>query len=142
MRIWVYGLGREMSLIYRLSHLTLLHRLARGLSPRSSYLLSMPLGLALHLFLFRPLRLLARIRAGRARIDPQLRELASLPLYMHIAEVQDRIGVPVTHYLTEEELRGWYERTGLQRIEVRPTHGGRGWSAQGERAATPSHLLT
>jgi hypothetical protein len=67
----------------------------------------------------------------RARIHPQLRELAALPFKMHLVEVHDRIGVPVTHFLTEQELRGWYERAGLTAIGVVQTGGGRGWSAWG-----------
>jgi uncharacterized protein YbaR (Trm112 family) len=128
--LWLYGL-RQMSPVYRLSHLTLLRRLGSRLSPRTSYLVSVPLALVLHLMIFRPVRILAGTGLGRRRVDPQLRELASLSLQMHVAEVQDRIGVPVTHYLTGDELRAWYDRAGLQEVTVEATHGGRGWSARG-----------
>jgi uncharacterized protein YbaR (Trm112 family)/SAM-dependent methyltransferase len=127
--VWVYGL-RRMSLVYRISHLTLLHRLLGRLSSRASYLVSVPLALALHLLVFQPTRVLDHTPA-RARIHPQLRELAALPFKMHLVEVHDRIGVPVTHFLTEQELRGWYERAGLAEIGVVQTGGGRGWSAWG-----------
>jgi hypothetical protein len=50
---------------------------------------------------------------------------------MHIAEVQDRIGVPVTHFVTQDEAREWYKSAGLERIAITPTQGGRGWSARG-----------
>ena len=41
------------------------------------------------------------------------------------------IGVPVTRFLTERELHGWYERAGLDEIAVVQTGGGRGWSGWG-----------
>lgn len=129
-RIWVYGL-HHMSSIYRLSHLVFLRRFASNLSPRASYLVSVPIGLVLHLLLFRPVRRLARFTALKDRLPVQLRELAALPLQLHVAEVQDRIGVPITHFLTGAELRAWYERAGLQDVRVEPTGGGRGWSASG-----------
>jgi hypothetical protein len=129
MHVWVYGL-RRMSPVYRISHLTLLHRLLGRLSSRASYLVSVPLALALHFLIFQPVRVLDHTPA-RARIHLQLRELAALPFKMHLVEVHDRIGVPVTHFLTEQELRGWYERAGLVEIGVVQTGGGRGWSAWG-----------
>jgi uncharacterized protein YbaR (Trm112 family)/SAM-dependent methyltransferase len=140
--IWVYGL-RQMSIVYRLSHLTFLREMGSRLPPQVSYLLSVPLGLALHASVFQPIRLVMRAgegasgRAGdrvtslRERIPLQLRELASLPLRMHIAEVQDRIGVPITNYLTADEVLAWYERAGFRGITVNPTQGGRGWSGRG-----------
>lgn len=134
MHIWVYGLG-HMSLVYRLSHLTLLHRLLSRLSPRASYLVSVPLALALHVMVFTPVRVLSRYAPAQARLHPQLRELATLPFKMHLVEVQDRIGVPITHYLSEGELRGWYMRAGLADFSVVQTGGGRGWSAWGRRPA-------
>jgi uncharacterized protein YbaR (Trm112 family)/SAM-dependent methyltransferase len=130
MHIWVYGL-RRMNLLYRLSHLTPLHHLASHLPPMVSYLLSIPIALVLHLLLFRPVRVLARAGLVTDHIPAQLYELADLPFRLHLAEVQDRIGVPLTHFLTEEELRGWFERTGFGDIVVVPTGGGRGWSARG-----------
>ena len=137
-RLWVYGL-RQMSLVYRLSHLTLLHHLARGLSPRDSYRASVPIAVALELLLFQPGRLLAGTRY-RERIPTQLRELAALPFGMRVAEVQDRIGVPVTYYLTSDELRQWFEHAGLQDVLIEATHGGRGWSARGQRAPVDSRV--
>lgn len=128
--VWVYGL-RQMGLVYQLSHLTFLRSLGSRLSPRASYIVSVPLAVALHLALFQPLRLLRCIPRLRPRITPQLHELASLPLQMHIAEVQDRIGVPVTHFLTEDDLRRWHEGMGLGQITIEATDGGRGWSAEG-----------
>jgi uncharacterized protein YbaR (Trm112 family)/SAM-dependent methyltransferase len=130
MHVWVYGL-RKMNLVYRLSHLTFLRRFGSRLPPRASYLLSVPLALGLHLLVFQPLRLLARSAATRDRINPQLGELAALPLWMHVAEVQDRIGVPITHFLTGEEVRAWLGQAGLGQVTVDATDGGRGWSARG-----------
>ena len=128
--IWVYGL-RQMSLVYRLSHLTFLRHFGSRLSPHVSYLVSVPLALALHALVFKPVRLLAHSPGTRGLLDPQLRELASLPLQMHVAEIQDRVGVPVTNFLTEEEVRAWHDQAGLEQITVQATGGGRGWSARG-----------
>jgi SAM-dependent methyltransferase len=136
MHIWVYGL-RQMSFVYRLSHLTFLRGLGNRLSPRASYLVSMPVALGLHALVFSPIRLVARFPRLRSRFSPQLRELAGLPFKMHVAEVHDRIGVPITHYLTEAEVRAWHEHAGLEQISVNATGGGRGWSARGYR---PEHV--
>jgi SAM-dependent methyltransferase len=128
--VWVYGL-RQMSMTYQLSHLVPLRRLGSRLSPQSSFALSVPLGLALHLLVFLPVRLLARTGQTSISVNPQIRELARLPLRMHIAEVQDRIGVPVTNFLTEEELYAWYAHAGLRDVRVQASDSGRGWSASG-----------
>ncbi len=96
---------------------------------------------ALHWGVFKPLRLLARHGAVAGRIHPQLRESAALPFQMHLAEVHDRIGVPVTHYLTGVEGQAWYAQAGFQDVIVEQTAGGRGWSARGRLAARrPGHV--
>lgn len=141
MHIWVYGL-RQMSFVYRLSHLTFLRRLGSRLSPQASYQVSKPLALGLNMLVFGPIRLLARVPSLRGRLNPQLRELATLPLQMHVAEVQDRIGVPVTHFLTEDEVRAWHESVGLDQIRVSATGGGRGWSARGYLPEHAAHAST
>lgn len=128
--VWVYGLQR-MSTTYQASHLVPLRRIGSRLSPQASYLLSVPIGLALYLLVFLPVRLLVRSGQTRITVNPQIRELSGLPLRMHIAEVQDRIGVPVTNFLTDEELRGWYARAGLRDVCVQASEAGRGWSARG-----------
>ena len=129
--VWVYGL-RRMSLVYRLSHLRLLRRLLGHLSPHASYGASVPIALALHLLVFLPARMLDRWMPG-IHVHPQLRDLAALPFKLHLGEVQDRIGVPITHYLSDDELRGWFESAGLSEVTIVQTGGGRGWSAWGAR---------
>lgn len=130
MHIWVYGL-ENMSRMYRLSHLTPLRALTSRLSPRSTYLLSVPIALALEALLFVPTRLLQRSARLRGRIDEQVREIADLPFSVVVAEVHDRIGAPVTHFLGADELLDWYRQAGLDQVGVQVTPGGRGWSARG-----------
>ncbi len=140
MHIWVYGL-RQMSRVYALSHLTAPRRWTSRLPPQASYLLSIPIALALHWAAFKPLQLLARHPAVAGRINPQLRELAALPFQMHLAEVLDRLGVPITHYLTEAEVHAWYTQAGFEEIIVAQTAGGRGWSARGRLPALVDERL-
>lgn len=128
--IWVYGL-ENMSLTYRVSHLSPLRPLTSRLAPRDSYRLSVPLALALEIFVFLPLRLLERLPPVRVRTDPQLREVAKLPLSVKVAEVHDRLGAPVTHFLNAPEIQAWFTDLGLDDITIASTSGGRGWSARG-----------
>jgi uncharacterized protein YbaR (Trm112 family)/SAM-dependent methyltransferase len=130
--IWVYGL-EGMSFVYRMSHLTPLRGFTSRLPPAATYFLSVPIALALELGVFIPVRLVARTALDGNRIDPQLEEVAKLPLSVKVAEVHDRIGAPVTYFLSGEDLRDWYERVGLEDIHVTKTVGGRGWTATGIR---------
>jgi SAM-dependent methyltransferase len=141
--IWVYGL-ETMSFVYRVSHLTPLRGLTSRLPPAASYVLSAPIVLALEVGVFLPVRLAGLLGAGTAAIPPQLSEVATLPFSAKVAEVHDRIGAPVTHFLSEDELRDWYARAGLRNVAVIQTPGGRGWTASGEagQQAEPVPSLT
>ncbi len=139
MHVWVYGL-QQMSAMYRLSHLTTLRRLTSGLSPRSTYLLSLPIAAALEALLFWPSRALRQVPVTRDRVDPQVAEIASLPFSVVAAEVHDRIGAPVTHFPTAEEVGRWYREAGFQNVVVQQTPGGRGWSGCGSAPSAVSLL--
>lgn len=137
--IWVYGL-ENMSFVYRVSHLTPLRTITRRLPPRGTYLLSVPLALTLQLFVFLPVNIARRFPKIRQRVDQQLLDVAALPSLHKVAEVHDRIGAPVTHFLTREELQDWYREAGLEEIQIVLTPGGRGWSITGS-APDVSHAV-
>lgn len=134
--IWVYGI-ENMSLVYRASHLRPLRRVTSKLSPRQTHGLAVPIALSLEASLFLPIKLLAAIPKLHDRLDPQLLEVARLSLPHKVAEVHDRIGAPVTHFPTREEIGGWFKTGGLVDASVESTADGRGWSARGRRAKEP-----
>ncbi|MDQ2744064.1 MAG: class I SAM-dependent methyltransferase, partial [Chloroflexota bacterium] len=136
--IWVYGL-EDMSFVYRMSHLTPLRTMTSHLPPQASYAVALPVAMALQAFVFGPAALAARVPGLGRHVHPQLREVAALPFPVKIAEVHDRVGAPVTHFLSEAELQDWYGVAGLRDVTIIKTPGGRGWSARGERLSeTPA----
>lgn len=135
--IWITGL-ESMSAVYRASHLVPLRRFTSRLSPGTTYVLSFPIALTLEALVFAPTRLMARSASLRRVIHPQLIDVSSLPLGHKIAEVHDRIGAPVIHFPTHDEVEEWFASAGLTEAAVEPTPGGRGWSAHGTAAPLPA----
>jgi SAM-dependent methyltransferase len=128
--IWVYGLA-QMNLTYRLSHLTALRGVGTRLAPQTGLALSTALAAGLEVSAYLPARVLAS--AGfEGRLPTQLLEVARLPFTWKVKEVQDRIGVPVTHYLARDELLEWYRAAGFGDVKVTST-AGRGWYGTGTK---------
>lgn len=128
--IWVYGLDR-MNVTYRLSHLTFLRGVSSRLDPLASFALSVGLAMLFNVGVWLPVRLLATVGFERW-LPAQLLETSRLPFIWKLKEVQDRIGVPVTHYLSHQDLEDWFDRAGLSQVEILNTKG-RGWFASGVR---------
>jgi SAM-dependent methyltransferase len=128
--IWVYGL-EQMNVTYRLSHLTFLRSVGSRLDPLASFALSAGVAAALNVGVWLPTRFLAAVGL-EGRLPTQLLETSRLPFVWKLKEVQDRIGVPVTHYLSRDDLEEWFESAGLARVEISNTNG-RGWFASGFR---------
>jgi uncharacterized protein YbaR (Trm112 family)/2-polyprenyl-3-methyl-5-hydroxy-6-metoxy-1,4-benzoquinol methylase len=128
--IWVYGL-QNMSLVYRASHLRPFRRFTAKLSPKQSYALAIPIALALEGLVFAPTRALSHSSLVRAHIHPQLLDVSALRFTHKVAEVHDRIGAPVTHFLTGDQVAEWFDSAGLTGVVVDSTSDARGWSAYG-----------
>ncbi|MDQ4075465.1 MAG: class I SAM-dependent methyltransferase [Chloroflexota bacterium] len=130
MMIWVYGLA-QMNMTYQLSHLTSLRGIGSRLEPEVCFALSAALAVALEGSIYTPARVLAAT-GFEDRLPKQLLEVARLPFIWKVKEAQDRIGVPVTYYLTHDELVEWFHTASFEDVKI-VNSSGRGWYGSGIR---------
>ena len=120
--VWVYNLS-EANLLYRLSHLTMIHKVVKNLPHPLQVGLSYIIATGLQLFAFLPASLAAKIPSLRRRLPPQLREVSSLPFHWKVKEAHDRISLPVIHFISRDELEHWFKDNQLTVEIISKTRG-------------------
>ena len=131
--VWVYNLD-EANLVYRISHLTAIHKVVKRFPHPLQVATSYTLAAALQMFAFMPVNLATRIPSIRRRMPPQLTEVSSLPFHWKVKEVHDRITLPVIHFISRDELDHWYKDNQLADVKITSEH--RGFTGVGRKLAS------
>jgi uncharacterized protein YbaR (Trm112 family)/SAM-dependent methyltransferase len=128
--VWVYGKRESW---YR--PVDLMRKFTSRLSYGTLHILSIILAtISEGLFLI-PYRVLSRISVTR-RIAERIpgRIYARFPFQENVLGWFDRLGAPITHYFSEEDIRRMFEDAGFNEIEVAPRPGaGRSWVGHGRK---------
>jgi hypothetical protein len=82
-----------------------------------------------------PYRILSKIPATK-RIAEKIpgRIYASFPFRENVLGWFDRLGAPITHYFSKEDVQTMFENAGFKEIEIAPRPGAsRSWVGQGTK---------
>ncbi len=113
--LWVYGPRQGLTRVATGA----LHGATASMSSQSLYRFSLGLSAFLRVFAHTPHRFLSPV-PGLDQIVNHLptHDHAQWPFDVVVADVYDRLRVPVTHYFTGEELERWYGDAGYLDIQV------------------------
>lgn len=127
--VWVYGLD-EMRWSYRMSHLTWLRPVTNRMPQGAQLGVAAGLTAAVELGLWAPARLLRR--AGLADLAERIpySSAADQTWNYKLRRMFDRLNPPITHYIDQDRLRGWFaEWRDVTVINA----DGQGWTGRGRR---------
>lgn len=112
---WVYGPRQGVAAAVTRS----LRSATTRLSPENLHSLSRGVALGLRVFSHTPYRLLHGVPGGRAVVSHlPVHDHHRWPMDVVVADVYDRLRIPVTLTLTGEDLERWYEEEGYAAISV------------------------
>jgi len=116
-----------------LAAVTVLRRLTTRLPHPLLHWLCYPVAGLAYLAFVLPYRLL-RCMPGVADLAERIpmRQYADYPFAVCVNDQFDRFSAPIENRYTEDQVRGWLERAGLERIRVLPNWG---WIGQGQKAS-------
>lgn len=125
--IWVYGLD-DMRWTYRISHLTFLRPVTNRMPRAGQVGMAVGLTAAVELCLWLPARVLKKVGLSQIADNLPYVDAADKNWQYKLRRMFDRINPPITHYITQDELRLWFiDCTDVEIINA----DGQGWSARG-----------
>ncbi len=129
--VWVYGLD-DMRWSYRVSHLTWLRPLTNRLPRPAQMAVAAGLTAGVEAALWTPTRALRAVGLrGLAQRLPY-HDAAGRDWRYKLRRMFDRINPPITHYISQAELRDWF--VGFDEVDVINADG-QGWTGRGRRPA-------
>lgn len=127
--VWVYGL-ESMSLIYRLSHLTLVRNLIRSWSLQNKFRLCEKLALVFWCLYLFPMTLAKKVLPASIISPLPFTGWTSYSYYDIVYAFFDRLQPPYTHYLRKAQLEEYF--ASLQEVEIH-NPGKHGWVVKGKK---------